>query len=70
MISYVFAVDNFLYDFTYKNFAGTNDVIALNLFNSMFYSLECNQEDLFTYSNRKFIKEEDVKFALSGAETK
>jgi|GEM_PF-4240329 len=64
-ISYVFVVNNILYDLTYKNAIGNSSAINLEIFNDILYSMECENVDLFNYNNRQYSKEENVEFKSS-----
>jgi hypothetical protein len=61
-ISYIFVVKGFLYDLTYKNTINKTNSIDLEIFNDIFYSMECEKVDLFNYNSRKYLKEQDVEF--------
>lgn len=60
-ISYIFVVNDFLYDLTYKNAMGKSTAIDLEMFNDIFYSIECENADLFDYNSKKYLKEENIK---------
>lgn len=60
VISYIFVVNDFLYDLTYKNDVVKSNAISLEIFNDILYSMECENVDLFNYNNRKYLKEEIV----------
>lgn len=61
-ISYIFAVNNNLYDLTYKNALSNSSVINLEVFNDILYSMECENVDLFNYNRAKYFKEENIEF--------
>lgn len=60
-ISYIFVVNDFLYDLTYKH-TMDKGVINLEIFNDVFYSMECDSVDLFDYNSKKYLKEESIEF--------
>lgn len=61
-ISYVFVVNDFLYDLTYKRATGKSSAIDLEIFNDILYSMKCENLDLFNHNSRKCLKEENVEF--------
>jgi len=60
-ISYIFVVNNFLYDLTYKRRLDKSSEIDLEVFNDILYSMECDNVDLFNHYNRKYSTEADVE---------
>ena len=62
IISQVFEVDGYLYDFTYKDISKNMDNISLEIFKDMLYSIESNKVDFFNYNARKYLQEEDIVF--------
>jgi len=61
-ISYIFVVNNILYELAYKNAIGKTNAINLEIFNDILYSMECENLDLFNYNNKQYNKEENIEF--------
>jgi len=59
-ISYIFVIDNLLYDLTYRDFSEDIDKIEMAVFNDILYSFESSEKDLFSFNNKHYLKEEDV----------
>ena len=62
IISQVFEVNGYLYDFTYKDIAKRMSSVNLEIFKDMLYSMESNGIDLFTYNTGQYLQDEDVIF--------
>ena len=59
-ISYIFVIDNILYDLTYSDFSEDIDKIDLEVFNDVLYSFELSSKDLFSINNKHYLKEENI----------
>ncbi len=62
IVSQVFEVNGYLYDFTYKDLSDKMSLINLEIFKDMIYSFESNGVDVFSYNTGSYLLEEDVVF--------
>lgn len=62
IMSQVFEINGYLYDFTYKDIAKRMSIVNLEIFKDMLYSMESNGVDLFTYNTGQYLQDEDVVF--------
>jgi hypothetical protein len=63
-ISYIFVVNNILYDLTYRDFNEDINNINIEIFNDILYSFETSGFDVFNINNRQYLKEEAVTIEI------
>jgi hypothetical protein len=64
-ISYIFVINNILYDLTYRDFSEEIDKIDIEVFTDILYSFETSEMDLFNFNNMHYLKEDDVIINIS-----
>lgn len=62
IISYVFVIDDKLYELVYKNKTSQVTELELELVENILYSMECDGIDLFNYGTSQYSEEQEIKF--------
>ena len=62
VISFIFQIEDKLYDLTIKNIAQNMNMIDYDIFDDILYSAECNGVDLFSFGANKSLKIEEIRF--------
>lgn len=63
-ISYIFVIDDKLYDLTYRDLSEDLDNVRREIFDDILYSFELSNFDLFDFNNKHYSQEENVVIAF------